>query len=107
MTDFCHVANGRCTAPAGYRVGTSGYAPGDTKTRARCVDCDEPCCTGPLCSRVLARGDGPDELGRRHFTLTWADEGIYRPELHPDGDPVGYRRAQCFFCDPARFEAAL
>lgn len=46
---------------------------------------------------------GPDSLGRRHFTLTWSDpDGIYRTELS-NGQPVGYRRGQCFFAVPAHY----
>ncbi|HHH30697.1 MAG TPA: hypothetical protein ENK57_20465 [Polyangiaceae bacterium] len=48
---------------------------------------------------------GPDSLGRRRFTLFWTDTGgIFRPQPHPeDGEPVGYRRAQCFFADPNEY----
>jgi len=45
----------------------------------------------------------PDGLGRRAFTLFWLSDGIFRPELHKDGKPVGYRRAQCFCTQPDRF----
>lgn len=58
--------------------------------------------------RIEYHDAGPDERGRRSFTLTWVDpDGIFREELAPDGGVVGYRRAQCFRCDPARFEAQV
>ncbi len=59
--------------------------------------------------RIQYHDKGPDSLGRRRFTLFWEDpDGIFRPEAHPDdGQPVGYRRAQCFHADPGRFEAKL
>jgi hypothetical protein len=42
----------------------------------------------------------PDEKGRQNFRLTWTDEnGIYRTELGNDGNPVGYRRGQCFLAN--------
>ena len=48
----------------------------------------------------------PDELGRRHFTLTWSNpEGVFVRDEAPDGKPVGYRRAQCFRCDPKTWTA--
>jgi len=51
---------------------------------------------------------GPDTLGRRRFTLYWTSRGgVFRPDPSvDDGQPVGYRRAQCFFCDPSRFADA-
>ncbi len=46
----------------------------------------------------------PDALGRRHFTLEWEEpDGVFRPELSKDGKPVGYRRGQCFFANPAPY----
>ena len=52
--------------------------------------------------RIEYFDNGPDELGKRHFLLLWNDPaGIFRPEIHPeDGKPVGYRRAQAFYCIP-------
>jgi hypothetical protein len=35
---------------------------------------------------------GPDDLGRRKFTLEWIDS-------------TGRKRGQCFHADPAQFEA--
>lgn len=39
-----------------------------------------------------------DEQGRSSFTAFWFDsDGMFRPEPSKrDGEPVGYRRAQCF-----------
>lgn len=38
-----------------------------------------------------------DALGRQLFTMTWEEpDGIFRKELAKDGNPVGYRRGQCF-----------
>ena len=55
--------------------------------------------------RISFDDNGPDKLGRRHFTLTWTDPGgVFRPELSKqDGQPIGYRRGQCFFCDPTPY----
>jgi len=54
---------------------------------------------------ITYHDDGPDDLGRRRFTVDWDDSGgIFRPEIHFDGEPVGHRRAQVFFCDPSRLE---
>jgi len=40
----------------------------------------------------------PDALGRQRFTITWTDpKGVYRQEVGPDGEVVGYRRGQVFF----------
>lgn len=46
--------------------------------------------------------DGPaDDDGRRPFTMTWEEpDGVYRPEIDRDGEPVGYRRGQCFRAVP-------
>lgn len=58
----------------------------------------------PAPPTVTFHDGGPDRLGRRHFTLTWEDAGgVFRPEIHFDGKPVGYRRGQCFFAVPAQF----
>lgn len=40
----------------------------------------------------------PDKFGKQRFTMMWKDEsGVFRPELSlVDGEPVGYRRGQCF-----------
>ena len=47
--------------------------------------------------------EGPDSQGRRRFTMTWEEpDGRFEPALSKvDGQPVGYRRAQFFFADPA------
>lgn len=47
--------------------------------------------------------DGPaDDAGRRTFTLEWYEpDGVFRPELGPDGEVVGYRRGQVFRAVPA------
>ena len=43
----------------------------------------------------------PDHLGRVHMsTFKYESDGIFRPEMHHDGIPVGFRRGQCFFCPP-------
>lgn len=51
----------------------------------------------------------PDDYGRRRFTLLWSDpDGCFRPE--PDNfiaGPVGFRRGQVFFADPAEHVARL
>lgn len=49
--------------------------------------------------------DGPvDSFGRRRFTMEWEEpDGVYRPEIHFDGVPVGYRRGQCFCALPASY----
>lgn len=51
----CSVANGRCLAPAGVS-NAMGWAECVESCRGTCVDCGEPVCSGPLCSRRLARG---------------------------------------------------
>jgi hypothetical protein len=45
----------------------------------------------------------PDNFGRVHMSMSYYDAtGIFRPEPSVcDGNPVGYRRGQCFFCPPA------
>lgn len=44
---------------------------------------------------------GPDDRGRYSYTLCWEDPGgRYEPALSKDGQPVGYRHAQCFFAVP-------
>jgi hypothetical protein len=58
--------------------------------------------------RITYHDECADNLGRRFFSLDWEDRnGIFRPELAKDGKPVGLRRGQCFFCDPARFAAEV
>jgi hypothetical protein len=43
----------------------------------------------------------PDNLGRVHMSAFKYDhDGIFRPEMHHDGIPVGYRRGQGYFCVP-------
>lgn len=49
---------------------------------------------------------GPrDDRGRAPFTMLWVDvDGPWRPEpSKSDGDPVGYRRAQCFRAVPEEY----
>lgn len=56
---------------------------------------------------VIFHDARPDSLGRRQFSLTWSDpDGVFRPEIHPDGAPVGYRRGQVFFAVPENFVPA-
>lgn len=56
----------------------------------------------PIVFRRYYSDTGPDALGRRRFTLLWEDpRGVFRPEIHFDGQPVGYRRGQCFHAVPA------
>lgn len=39
----------------------------------------------------------PDNKGRQSCTLEWTTvTGAYRHDIHKDGQPVGYRRGQCF-----------
>lgn len=49
---------------------------------------------------------GPkDKLGRCSFSLEWEEpKGVFRPEIHFDGKPVGYRRGQHFFAVPEDYE---
>lgn len=49
----------------------------------------------------------PDAYKRRTFFLHWEEpDGVFRPEPSKlDGEPVGYRRAQIFFTDPAAQDA--
>ncbi len=56
--------------------------------------------------RITFLDAGPDSQGRRRYMLDWEDpDGIYRPEPDlKDGQPVGYRRAQCFFAVPPQEE---
>lgn len=58
--------------------------------------------TAPITFALTFDDDGPDSLGRRHYTLDWIDpSGRWVPEAHPaDGKPVGHRRGQCFFGVP-------
>ena len=49
--------------------------------------------------RLVFLDQCPDALGRRHFRLEWEEE-TWRTEKAPDGQPVGYRRAQHFHCRP-------
>jgi hypothetical protein len=51
--------------------------------------------------------EGPrDDLGRAQFTMTWEDpDGVFRPELGKDGQPVGYRRGQVFRAVPEDYAA--
>lgn len=59
---------------------------------------------GPV---VTFHDAGPDGLGRRHFTVAWQDPGgDFRPEIHADGSPVGYRRGQVFFAVSEHFVPA-
>jgi len=45
--------------------------------------------------------EGPDDLGRRHYSLHWTDPaGIFREDLSKDGKPCGFRRSQHFFSRP-------
>jgi hypothetical protein len=54
--------------------------------------------------RIVFLDSVPDALGRRHFRLEWEEtDGIFRTEKHPDGHPVGYRRAQEFHCRPEQY----
>ena len=49
---------------------------------------------------------GPDEQGRRHFTLFW----LYDGELPGTGSTFaerGMRRAQCFHADPSPYANAV
>lgn len=63
-------------------------------------------CMGAKHKRIAFDDSGPDDLGRRRFTLTWVDEnGPWRPELGKDGQPVGFRRGQCFHADPTSYLA--
>ena len=49
--------------------------------------------------RIVFLDAVPDALGRRRFRLEWT--GIaWIAATHPDGKPVGYRRAQEFHCRP-------
>lgn len=50
--------------------------------------------------------NGPDKEGRRHFTLFWLREG-FLPGTASTFYFRGTRRAQCFFCDSARFADAI
>lgn len=52
--------------------------------------------------RVIFHDTGPDDYGRRRFSLLWDDpDGVFRPEpSKQDGKPVGYRRGQCFRAKP-------
>lgn len=54
--------------------------------------------------RIIYDERPADALGRRGFTLLWTErEGVFRPEpSKEDGQPVGYRRGQCFFTDPEK-----
>lgn len=46
-----------------------------------------------------------DDLGRCSFTLEWEQPGgVFRHEIHFDGEPVGFRRGQCFFAVPEDYE---
>lgn len=52
--------------------------------------------------RIVYHDTGPDERARRRFTLLWTDPwGVWRPELAPDGKPVGFRRGQAFHAVPS------
>lgn len=82
--DFCHVADGDCRAPAGYRSG-SGIADGDRKTRAVCVPCGRHVCVSCSRIRVLRRrrqrvcNDCAEEMARdavRKALRTFAVEAI-------------------------------
>lgn len=46
-----------------------------------------------------------DSKGRAPFTLYWLDVGgVFRPEPSKvDGEPVGYRRSQCFRAVPENY----
>jgi hypothetical protein len=62
----------------------------------------------PVRQRIRFRDTKPDSYGTRRLTLYWLEsDGIFRPEPSVgDGQPIGYRRAQEFRTDPARFPDA-
>ena len=55
--------------------------------------------------RIIFHDTAPDKHGQRFYTLTWYEaDGVFRPEPQnaPQRGPVGFRRGQCFRCNPSR-----
>lgn len=60
--------------------------------------------TGVFCMEF--HDAGPDDQGRRHFSLTWYETGDPWPGQRDSGYPGLRFRAQCFFAVPEAYGGA-